>query len=200
MASCPFMAVVVIILVAVVVAEHPAHVVHGALVPQGPLVQPDHVADGQAPVLSAWFHQLVHGPEAQGGVLPEGHVVGKPVLGQLYVLQPDHCEPQALGMEKPAPNGPYPLYPPGPAGPPGYPPLPHPGEGAVVMVVNVLPAESVSVTGPVVVAVATGPIPPAPKGPQPEYPVKLEPDAHELGYAEPPAVAEYDASGAAVME
>jgi len=71
----PLLAVIVIIAVAVVVAEHPAQLVHGAFVPHGPDVHPDHVGAGQAPeaVAEAKFHQLVQGPDAQGGVEPEGH-------------------------------------------------------------------------------------------------------------------------------
>lgn len=71
----PLLAVVVIMAVAVVVALQPAQLVHGAFVPQGPLVQPDHVGAGQAPddVAEAKFHQFVQGPDAQGGVEPEGH-------------------------------------------------------------------------------------------------------------------------------
>ena len=44
--------------VLVVVAVHAVQVVQGALVPQGPFVQPDQVEAGHAPVP----HQLVHGP------------------------------------------------------------------------------------------------------------------------------------------
>ncbi len=51
--------VVVKTLVAVVLAVHPAQLVHGAFVPQGPLVQPDHEGLGQAPLEP---HQFVHGP------------------------------------------------------------------------------------------------------------------------------------------
>jgi len=112
----PFVPVVVIVDVAVVLAEHPAHVVHGALVPHGPEVQPDQVAAGQAPeyvpVALASFHQDVQGPLAHAGVEPPGNVVGQPVLGHDAVDQPDHCVPHAAGGVNPAPNGPYPLAPP----------------------------------------------------------------------------------------
>ena len=58
LAEEPEVTVVVMTEVAVVDALHPVQVVHGALVPQGPLVQPDHVDGGQA----LFPHQLVQGP------------------------------------------------------------------------------------------------------------------------------------------
>ena len=61
--AVPFPAVTVDVTtdVAVVEAEHPDQVVHGASVDHGPLVHPDQVLAGQAPVP----HQLVHGPFVQ---------------------------------------------------------------------------------------------------------------------------------------
>ena len=156
----PLVPVVVTVDVAVVLAEQPAHVVHGAFVPHGPEVQPDQVAAGQAPVAVPeavfWFHQDVQGPLAHAGVEPPGNVVGQPVLGHDAVDQPDHCVPHAAGGVNPAPNGPYPPAPPWPQ---------PPATGTVVIVVSVLPAASVVVTDWVVDAVTAGPMPPAPKGP-----------------------------------
>lgn len=158
----PFVPVVVTVDVAVVLAEQPAQVVQGALVPQGPEVQPDQVAAGQAPeyvpVALAWFHHDVQGPLAHAGVEPPENVVGQPVLGHDAVDQPDHCVPQAAGGVNPAPNAPYP-----------------PATGAVVIVVRVLPAAFVVVTVPVVDAVTAGPMPPAPKAP-PKPPAPDQPE------------------------
>jgi hypothetical protein len=58
--ALPF-TVLVTTLVAVVLAEHPAHDVHGADVFHGPSVQPGQSEDGHAEVP----HQLVHAPERQ---------------------------------------------------------------------------------------------------------------------------------------
>lgn len=89
----PLPAVVVTIDVAVVEAEHPLHVVHGAAVPQGPLVQPDHVLGGQAPVP----HQLVHGPLVQEPELPREP---QPFAGPPWPNGPQPCAP---GVQPPAP-------------------------------------------------------------------------------------------------
>jgi len=66
-------------LVAVVCAVQPVQVVHGALVPQGPLVQPDHVLPGQS--LSP--HHAVQGPLCHGPLLAQGpHSLVCPPKGQ----------------------------------------------------------------------------------------------------------------------
>lgn len=57
----PVVTVVVTTEEAVVEASQPLQVVQGASVPQGPLVQPDHVLGGQA----LPPHQLVQGPLVQ---------------------------------------------------------------------------------------------------------------------------------------
>jgi len=89
--------VVVTTLVAVVLAAHPVHVVHGAAVLHGPSVHPDHVEPGhplvphhavqgpliQAPELVHWPQGPLFGPNghppAHGP--PVGH--GPPVVGQV---------------------------------------------------------------------------------------------------------------------
>jgi hypothetical protein len=58
--ALPF-TVVVTTLVAVVLAVHPDHVVHGALVLQGPAVQPGQSVGGHAD----WPHHAVQGSERQ---------------------------------------------------------------------------------------------------------------------------------------
>ena len=87
----PVVTVVVMTLLAVVLAVQPAQDVHGALVPQGPLVQPDQVDGGQPEVP----HQLVHGPFVQ-----------EPVVSELYGPQPLPAPP----------NGPCPFPPAQPVG------------------------------------------------------------------------------------
>lgn len=72
----------------------PLHVVQGALVPQGPLVQPDHVLAGQAEPP----HQPVHGP-----------VVHEP----LDCHGPHGLSPPKGPPLPPQPPGPWP-FPPGP--------------------------------------------------------------------------------------
>ena len=57
--------VAVTTLVAVVLAVQPAQVVHGALVPHGPFVQPVQVEAGQSSVP----HHEVHGPVVHAPVL-----------------------------------------------------------------------------------------------------------------------------------
>jgi hypothetical protein len=104
--ACP-LTVVVYALVAVAVAVHAVHVVHGALLLQLPVVHPLHVLGGHAPPP----HQLVHAPVV-------------------------HAPPDAQGPNPPpGPNGPPsagdPPPCPEPNGPPGAPngnPEPEPGK------------------------------------------------------------------------
>ena len=66
--ALPFVAVVVNVTVAVVVAEQAVQDVHGAFESQSPDVHPVQVGPGQ----SAPFHQSVHAPNVQDPVVPHG--------------------------------------------------------------------------------------------------------------------------------
>jgi len=115
--------VVVTTLVAVVLAAHPVHVVHGAAVLHGPSVHPVHVESGHALVPHHWFQgpltqapELVHWPQALFG--PNGHPPahgppaevghGPPVVGQFVRVVQSEFET----------HGPRPLQPEGQALPP----------------------------------------------------------------------------------
>lgn len=101
-------------LVAVVLAVQPDQVVHGALVPHGPEVQPDQVDGGHAEPP----HQLVHGP-----------FVHAPLLALAHGPHPWFGPPWPNGPQPPAP-----CHPGGP--PPGAPPHPLTTEDQAEFVVH----------------------------------------------------------------
>jgi hypothetical protein len=74
------------VLIAVVVAVHPVHVVHGASVLHGPLVQPDQVASGHP----FWSHHVVHAPVVHEPEEPHGP--HPPLKGP---FPPQNCHPLA---------------------------------------------------------------------------------------------------------
>jgi hypothetical protein len=85
----PFVAVMVNVTVAVVVAEQAVQDVHGAVESQSPAVHPVQVEPGQP----APFHQFVHAPDVQDPEVPQGpHPPPKgPTPEPHGSLLPDHA-------------------------------------------------------------------------------------------------------------